>query len=96
METEENFTDEMQTTWAGLAPHSKKDRLLLVSNELELKTVAQEMAADRVETIGQWLQQEKLIKPTKEKIATWESSEGLEFRFIIVQPWVLVKELKQS
>jgi hypothetical protein len=64
----------------------------LVAEELDLAHVGSKVAADDTSTVGKWLENNELVRPTPDKMKTWDSEPGKVFRFLIVQPYVLMQE----
>lgn len=81
--------------WDLLKPHHEREALFMISDELELPAVGYTMASDQVEYIKKWLAEEQMYRPTEEQIDAWEK-DNTEFKYLIVQPYVLVKIKKEG
>lgn len=81
-----------ESDWNLLLPHLERDAVILVSPELDLLTVAREVAEDHSNQVGAWIAQGKLAKPSLKQIEEWGGS-AKKFRIVIVQPYVLAQEL---
>lgn len=81
--------------WDLLKPHHEREALFMISDELELPAVGYTMASDQVEYIKKWLAEEQMYRPTEEQIEAWENN-NTEFKYLIVQPYVLVKIKKEG
>ena len=77
--------------WSWLAPHQARGALVLVSQDLDLAEVGSAISRDSVSEVSTWLQQGKLLKPGPTQIDGWDATPALKFRFLIVQPYVLVQ-----
>jgi hypothetical protein len=79
--------------WSWLAPHHARGAVVIVSPELDLAEVGSAVARDDVAEVGPWLQQGHLAKPTTQQAESWDATAGQKFRFLIVQPYVLIQSL---
>jgi hypothetical protein len=79
--------------WSWFAPHHARGALVIVSPELDLAEVGSAVARDAVSEVGPWLQQGHLAKPTQDQADSWVATPGQKFRFLIVQPYVLIQSL---
>jgi hypothetical protein len=85
-----------EADWSMLEPHHKRQALILISSELDLCEVAEKVAVDDVDAIKTWMTSRQVGKPEDQKVNAWEESPYKKgFRFIIVQPYVLVQEIKE-
>ena len=82
-----------EAPWSWFAPHVARDAVFLVHSELEMAEVGAHIAADSVQEISAWLTAGKLAKPDQDKIQYWDSVPDKRFRFLIVQPYVLIQFL---
>ena len=90
----ERLTAEVQrTAWHPLRTHHERDAVWMVDTELDLVTAAMGVVEDQVDAVGYWIQSGRMRKPTDPEVAAWEmDAEAERFVFVIVQPFVLVKE----
>lgn len=79
--------------WSDLAPHEKRGAVIVVTQELSLLDVAVEVALDRTSNVEKWLGQGKISRPDKALLSRWDRTPDKPFRFLIVQPYVLIQEL---
>ena len=79
--------------WSWLAPHHARGALVIVSQELDLAEVGVAISRDSVAEVGAWLQQGSLAKPTPQQAESWDAMPTQKFRFLIVQPYVLIQFL---
>ena len=88
----EKLTSEIQNaTWAPLEEHLERGGLLIVSNDLDLVEVGVKIATDDVEFVKDQLKLKKLIQPMENQAEAFRNDDDLQFRFIIVQPYVLAQ-----
>jgi hypothetical protein len=88
-----------ETDWLGLQPLLKSDAIVIVSENIDLLQAAKVAANDNTEQMNVWIESGDIKKPTCTQIKTWNfECEGetkqatlQKFRFIIVQPFVLVQ-----
>tara|TARA_B100001094_G_C18174386_1_gene797040 strand:- start:735 stop:1049 length:315 start_codon:yes stop_codon:yes gene_type:complete len=83
------------TNWQGLAAHFSRGNVFLLVDELDLLETAIAIAHDDSSTISSHLKMAKLAKPTKQQAEEWEKIET-SFEFLIIQPFVLIKEKKSD
>lgn len=77
--------------WIDLAPHLKRNQLIVVSNELDITDVGMQIAEDNAEVISAWMEQGKISKPKEDQLKRW-GADNPKFLCAIVQPFVLIKE----
>ena len=91
--TQKTLTDQIETVeWHWLKPHLDRDALIVVSPEIDLSLGAAKVAADDGSTVGAWIAEGKLTKPSADRIEAWNMTPTKNFRMLIVQPFVLVQE----
>ena len=81
--------DEAQLDW--LSPHIKKDVVIWVDQSLDLVDVGLAIANDDSSCVRRWIEEQFLIKPTPEMIATWDIRQ--RFQALIVEPYILIRDL---
>ena len=82
-----------RTAWHPLRIHHERDALWVVDTGLDLVTAAMGVVEDQIEAVGYWIQTGRMRKPTEPEVEAWEMDAQAErFVFLIVQPFVLVKE----
>jgi len=79
--------------WSGLREHVARDGIILCSAELDLVETAIAVAEDRSEWVSAQVSAGLIGKPTKEQLSGFEANPETLFRFLIVQPFVLVQQL---
>lgn len=94
MSLREKLAEEIFTgLWHDLKPHSERDAVFLVDENLELLDVAVKVASDEATVVGTWIQSGKIRRPTPEELESWAGEPTKGFRFVIVQPYVLIQDL---
>lgn len=78
--------------WQVLRPHLGRDALIVVQPQLDLAAAAQAVAADDATTVRLWVDEGGLGKPSPAQVEAWEAEPLKAFRFVIVQPYVLIQE----
>ncbi|MGC9527739.1 MAG: DUF2288 domain-containing protein [Limnospira sp.] len=81
-----------EAAWEWLAPHVKRDAVVIVDRQLDLLEVGAAIAEDRVSRVQSWIDEQQIYKPTTEQISTWNGDQSKRFNALIVQPFVLVQE----
>jgi hypothetical protein len=90
--TQKNLAHQIETVeWHWLKPHLDRDALIVVSAEVDLALAATKVAADDSATVGAWISEGKLTKPSANQIDAWNADPAKNFRMLIVQPFVLVQ-----
>lgn len=83
--------DEAELEW--LKPHIQKDAVILVTPDLDLLDVGVAIASDNTQSVQHWIGEQLLVKPSPEMLSKWNSNPSQRFQAMIIQPYVLVKEL---
>ncbi|HAA58051.1 MAG TPA: DUF2288 domain-containing protein [Myxococcales bacterium] len=83
----------LEATWHALKPHHERGALIVVQHPLELDDVGVAIALDRSPIVEHWMNEGLLYKPSDEHVQTWEEEERKFFWSVIVQPFVLAKEV---
>jgi hypothetical protein len=81
--------DEAELEW--LKPHIQKDAVILVTPDLLDVGVA--IASDNTQSVQHWIGEQLLVKPSPEILNKWNSNPSQRFQAMIIQPYILVKEL---
>lgn len=87
---EENLDEAI---WEWLIPHQEKDKVVLVTQQLDLLDVGVAIANDNVASVQQWMSDMWVYKPSSEQVAVWNDNRSKRFNALIVQPFVLVQEI---
>lgn len=83
--------DEAELEW--LKPHIQKDVVILVVPELDLLDVGVAIAGDDTMKVQHWIGEQLLAKPSPEILSRWNNNPQQKFQAIIIQPYILVKEV---
>lgn len=83
--------DEAELEW--LKPHIQKDAVIIVVPELDLLDVGVAIAGDDTQKIEHWIGEQLLSKPSTDMLNRWNSNPSQRFQAMIIQPYILVKEL---
>jgi hypothetical protein len=83
--------DEAELEW--LKPHIQKDAVIIVVPELDLLDVGVAISSDNTQSIQHWISEQLLVKPSQEILNRWNANPNQRFEAIIIQPYILVKEL---
>ncbi|UBF29155.1 DUF2288 domain-containing protein [Kovacikia minuta CCNUW1] len=81
-----------EAEWNWLAPHARRDSVIVVKPELELPDVAVAIANDNVALVQRWIEQDLIHKPYPTQLSDWNGELTKRFRALIVQPYVLIQE----
>jgi hypothetical protein len=81
--------------WPELQRHFARGVVVVVSPPLDLLEVAAAMARDDAPMLGDWMQSSRVLRATYEQARQWEMAQPA-LRAVVVAPWVLVQEIRQS
>ena len=81
--------------WKDLEPHSERNAIFIVNEELDLLDVARKIAADDAEVVAAWIEDQEIRRPTPLELKSWNQEPTKSFRFSIVQPYVLIQDRPQ-
>lgn len=82
-----------EAEWEWLIPHVQRDAVIVVALELDLLDVGVAIASDNIPSVQQWIDEQLLSKPTVDQVGEWNGDRTKRFTTLIVQPYVLVKEV---
>lgn len=82
-----------QAEWDWLAPHAKRDSLIVVTAGLDLLDVGVAIANDNVSSVQRWIEESLIQKPSPLQLTAWNQNQSKRFNTLIVQPYVLVQEI---
>lgn len=85
--------DVADISWKDLQPHARRDAVIVVTQDLELSEVAVAIAEDNTTSVTSWIGNSAIAKPTAEQLTDWNQTPGKQFTALIVQPFVVVKEI---
>jgi hypothetical protein len=92
LKTEIDFAD-----WKMLEGHQEKHGVLLIDSKLNLIDAGVAIAQDEVVLVKSWQEEALLGRPTNEQIKDWKKSPNEKnFKFIIVQPFVLIQLIQNN
>ncbi len=83
--------DEAELEW--LKPHIQKDAVIIVDPQLDLLDVGVAIASDNTQSVQHWIGEQLLVKPSSAILDRWNTDPDLKFQAIIIQPYILVKEI---
>ncbi|MDD9942705.1 MAG: DUF2288 family protein [Myxococcales bacterium] len=79
--------------YRDLRQHAGRGALFLVRGALPLVEAAVSIAQDDQESVKAWLSLQQLLRPSEEELSRWELELDKRFEYVIVQPFVLAREL---
>jgi hypothetical protein len=82
-----------EVDWSCLRAHLARGGLIIVSADLDLISVAISVAGDDSSSIGRWISEGKLAKPSETQICEWDADSSKIFTMLIASPYVLIQEL---
>jgi hypothetical protein len=85
--------EDYEACWVDLAQHLLRDAIIILNGNLDILKIAQSIAKDESETVNKWISQGVINKPTAEQIKQWNRTPDKLFQCVIVQPYVIIKEL---
>lgn len=82
-----------EAEWNWLAPHARRDSVIVVESGLSLVDVGVAIANDNVPSVQRWIDESLIHKPSPDQLSDWNQNQAKRFNALIVQPYVLVQEL---
>lgn len=82
---------EMQ--WSDLIPHAQRDALIVVNENLDLVEVGVAIANDNTQLVQNWISEQLIQKPSSQELSNWNNHPNKKFQTIIVQPFVVIREI---
>lgn len=79
--------------WSDLQAHADRNSLFLFEGDDALLQVAIALARNSVDEVRTWQQSGALRRPTLAELEKWQAKPATAFDSIVVQPFVLVREL---
>ncbi|MBR8828053.1 MAG: DUF2288 family protein [Gomphosphaeria aponina SAG 52.96 = DSM 107014] len=76
--------------WSDIAPHAKRDGVIVVNESLDLVEVGMAIASNNVQLVQRWISEDFIHKPSAEELSHWNQTPDKKFSTLIVQPFVLV------
>mgnify|MGYP003956495325 CR=1 FL=1 len=80
-------------SWNALSVHAKGGTLIAVRAEQDLMDVAVAIAKDQTDKVSKWLEEGAVYKPDDTEIEELEKEDGTPFKFLLVQPFVVVQRI---
>lgn len=81
-----------EAEWDWLAPHARRDLVILVALGLDLVEVGMAIATDDTPCIQRWIDEALIQKPSPSQLSIWDQDKSKRFQALIVQPYILVQE----
>ena len=92
---EERLTRQLDDVpWSGLREHAARDGIIILAQELDMVETGVALAEDRFHWVNEQISAGKISKPSKSQLADYEKNQEQLFRFLIVQPFVLIQPLE--
>ena len=79
----------LEVEFEALQPHVAREAVLWVQDDLPLVKAAMAVSLDAIDDVKDWMARGLLTKLGPERTRSWDSQR--RFRFLIVQPFVLVQ-----
>ncbi|MBW4691694.1 MAG: DUF2288 family protein [Lyngbya sp. HA4199-MV5] len=84
-----------EAEWDWLAPHARRDSLIVVESGLDVVDVALAIANDDTARVQPWIEENLIHKPFPAQLSDWNQNQSMRFNALIVQPYVLIQEVSQ-
>lgn len=81
-----------EAEWDWLAPHARRDSLIVVESGLDVIDVGVAIANDDVSRVQHWIAENLIHKPSPTQLSDWNLNQSKRFNTLIVSPYVLVQE----
>ena len=83
----------MIAPWSDLREHADRNAVFLLAPELDMLEVGYALAINNVDLVTGWLTNHTITRPTLPQMQSWKSESGKAFKFVIVQPHVLIQDV---
>jgi hypothetical protein len=95
--SEEKTKEELAVTideaeWQWIKPHCERGALITVARELDLAEAGFRIASDDAATVGGWIGEGLIGKPSAGEIEEWDREPTRRFPLLIVSPYVLMSK----
>lgn len=93
-----NFTGQLdEASWDLLKQHHERGAVFLLDESLDLVEVATAIAKDSFELVKGWLDAKKLRPLSSQEVENWEKMPNEKVvKFLIVQPYVIIKKILKN
>lgn len=81
-----------EAEWSWIEPLLERESVIVVSQDLELLSVAEKVADDDKAAVTKWIADGHVTKPSPAQIAAWQAVPEKRFLTVVVQPFVLIQE----
>ncbi|TAE59898.1 MAG: DUF2288 domain-containing protein [Nostocales cyanobacterium] len=81
-----------EAEWDWLVPHAQRDAIIVVADGLDLLDVGEAIATDNTNSVGNWIAEQLIAKPSPEQLGNWNTDRTKRFNALIVEPYVLIQE----
>lgn len=81
--------------WSDLQAHAERGVLFLFGGTETLVAVATAVAQDSADQVRAWQRAGELRQPTPEELGNWQKQPRKLFESVVVQPFVLTRELPE-
>jgi hypothetical protein len=88
-------TETTRIGWQELERHFAHGSVVTVDAGLDLVEVAARMAQDDKAAVQNWLSEDRIRRTTAEEAQRWSQSDA-QLWCVVVAPWVLVQEERQT
>jgi hypothetical protein len=82
-----------EAEWNWLAPHARRDSLIIVAPGVDLVDVGIAIANDDVTCVQRLIAEALIQKPSPSQLSNWNQNQTKRFTALIVQPYVLAQEM---
>jgi hypothetical protein len=82
-----------EAEWEWLIPHVQKDAVIVVTENLDLLDVGEAIASDNIPSVQHWIDEQLLAKPTVDQVGEWNLNRNKRFNALIVEPYIIIKEI---
>ncbi|MBG0743470.1 DUF2288 domain-containing protein [Cylindrospermopsis raciborskii LB2897] len=81
-----------EAEWEWLIPHAQRDVLIVVASGLDLLDVGEAIASDNTQSVGVWIDEQLISKPSPIQLGDWNGNPTKRFNALIIEPYVLIQE----
>lgn len=93
IELSEKFKSELElASWDLIEPHYKRDVVFYLKSPNDLVQVAVHLANNKAHIVKALMDAGELFRPSESQIGLWHKESQKKFKFLIVQPFVLIQD----
>ena len=86
-------TEVDECDWAALVPHFDNGAVIVVEQGQDLVDIGIAFAEDDKEAVQSWLKGGQIAKADEKMVAPWTQTDKIQFKVLIIRPFVLIQKI---